>query len=270
MKLLKTLQTLYSDLRADACKLHLATWNGQEKPIDVYLQGDFNEWQRFQTQKNFSRSLVVSLIQLSAPNQWLFAGIHRSQGAEWIEQRELYYYDLSEVPETNAFNGRIVVNFERPGRQSYLLAERWQDNLNVSEVKAARLQFEEFPGYRGVHLSYSKLQTLVRTATADWRAALSQVAGVYLIVHVPTGGFYVGSAQGAGGIWQRWSDYAASGHGGNVVLKKLLSQPSTSAQDFEFAILEVADVDSSQVEILARESHWKQVLKTRSLGMNRN
>ena len=45
-------------------KLHLATWNGRDHPLDVYLAGRFDDWQRWQTRRNFEREFVVSLVAL--------------------------------------------------------------------------------------------------------------------------------------------------------------------------------------------------------------
>lgn len=42
--------------------------------------------------------------------------------------------------------------------------------------------------------------------------------GVYVIHDTETGEPYVGSAYGDTGIWQRWSNYALTLHGGNVGL----------------------------------------------------
>ena len=62
----------------------------------------------------------------------------------------------------------------------------------------------------------------VRRGEPSWQAALSSISGVYLILDTKTGKTYVGSAYGEGGIWQRWSCYAETGHGRNVELIALL------------------------------------------------
>jgi hypothetical protein len=97
------------------------------------------------------------------------------------------------------------------------------------------------------------------------------VAGVYLISDTRSHQLYVGSATGAGGIWQRWSQYASNGHGGNRELVNLLSaEGSQYAQHFRYSILEVADLHDSAEEVLARESHWKRILHSRANGLNAN
>lgn len=35
--------TLDPDVTPSRCKLHLATWNGVHDPLDVYLEGGFDE-----------------------------------------------------------------------------------------------------------------------------------------------------------------------------------------------------------------------------------
>ena len=56
---------------------------------------------------------------------------------------------------------------------------------------------------------------------ADWRIALSEVQGIYLITDSTNGKQYVGKADGAERILGRWTAYARDGHGGNVALREL-------------------------------------------------
>ena len=169
------------------------------------------------------------------------------------------------------FEGRLVVSFSRTGRQSYLNAENWATEISVAELKAEKLSIAEFPGYRSINLSKGELDAIVRQSIESWRTALSNVAGVYVISDTTSGKLYVGSATGEGGIWQRWSHYAATGHGGNRELRELLRETgAVSAENFQFAVLEIADIHSSEKKVLRRESHWKKVLLTREHGHNAN
>lgn len=259
------------EVRSERTKVHLVTWNGKEDPLDVYLAGKFDEWQRWQTKRNFERTLVIALIGLPGGQRWLYAGVHDSTGCDWVEDRKLYYYRLLERPLCSEFNGRLVVRFARPGRQSYLNADRWADQLLIESIRPERLTIAEFPGFKGVNLSKVELDVVVTQGLESWRAALSSVAGVYLISDSTSGELYVGSASGEGGIWQRWCQYAATGHGGNVELRQLLQDDSSErAAALRFSILEIADVHASLEEILERESHWKNVLLTRTHGLNAN
>lgn len=271
MQLFDLLKITRQGLEPEHCKLHLATWNGEENPIDVFLAGNFDEWQRWQTKRNFERSYVIALIALPAANQWLFAGLYQAQGAEWKEQHNLHYYKLIPDNSCSTLDGRLVVEFSRTGRQSYLNAENWASEITISELKAEKLSIAEFPGYRNINISKGELETIVGQSLESWRIGLSNVAGVYVISDTESGKLYVGSATGEGGLWQRWSQYAVTGHGGNKELRELLRETGAkTAENFRFAVLEIADIHSSEKEVLRRESHWKEVLLTRQYGYNAN
>jgi hypothetical protein len=270
MKLFDLLHLQLPTLTPDTCKLHLATWNGQEHPLDVFLAGDFPEWQRWQSKRNFERPYVVSLIAMGG-NRWLFAGLYRSGEPERHEAEGMWLYPLVEEPACQELTGRLVIDFARSGRQSYLVAENWADGLLVRQLLEEPLSIAEFPGFKTVNLSWDELRVVVAQALPSWRAALSSVAGVYLITDTRSGGLYVGSATGQGGLWQRWSAYADNGHGGNTELRRLLSDEGPDRQRaFRYAILEIADTHASAEEVLRRESHWKAILLTREGGLNAN
>ncbi|WP_217358057.1 GIY-YIG nuclease family protein [Alteromonas pelagimontana] len=253
------------------CKLHLASLSGEDHPLDAYLAGKFDEFQSWQSKKNFERRYVVSLIALPQPHRWLLAGLYESHGAQWQESLKGYIYDLRLLERCSQFNGRLVVAFERQGRQSYRNAETLAPTLLIDEIRSERMSIADFPGYRNVNISKVELDTIVRQSIESWRSALSSVAGVYVISDTASGKLYIGSATGEGGLYQRWVQYAANGHGGNKELRQLLEEMGTSSSNhFRFAILEIADTHTSEKDVLRRESHWKQVLLSRQFGFNAN
>ena len=63
------------------CKLHLATHNGNDDPLDSYIAGTFPEWQRWQSRQNFERPFVIALIQMPVPDRWQFAGAYSTHGS---------------------------------------------------------------------------------------------------------------------------------------------------------------------------------------------
>jgi hypothetical protein len=196
------LRLVDSSITPSEAKIHLAGWNGREHPLDEYLAGNFEEWQRWQSKRNFQRPVVLSLIQYQAANRWLFAGLFDSRGS--VQRDNLWYYNLKERSAGRVFRGRLVVQFNRPGRNSYLDAENWATALIVHEVLPEPYTIGEFPGYRAIDISKQTLDLIVRLEPESWRTALSSVAGVYLISDTRTGKLYVGSATGEGGIWQRF------------------------------------------------------------------
>lgn len=272
MQFFDFLTLMEPQLTLSAAKIHLATDNGSEDPLDVYFAGQFEEWQSWQTKRNFEREYVIALIAMPGADQWLFAGLYRSQGCEETRSiRGRYYYHLSEVMSCTDMKGRAIVQFHRTSRQSYLNAENWANRMMLLEIKAERLSIADFPGFKAVNLTFEELRLITQQSLESWRTALSNVAGVYLISDTVSGKLYVGSACGEGGIWQRWSDYAANGHGGNRELQRLVGNEHLErANAFRYSILEITDIHELQEKVLARESHWKEVLMTREHGLNAN
>ena len=276
MRVFDMLRLLVPELEPHKAKLHLASEGGAPFKLDVFASGGFPEWQRYQTQRNFERPFVVALIKLAERDRWLFGGCHRVTGpcerrTSPANGKDYFHYPLDEIEAATGLTGRLVASFPRPGRQSYLNAETWADQITLAEVYPRRLTVGDFPGYRSVALTFDELRLVAGQGLPTWRAALSSVGGVYLISDGATGQLYVGSASGTGGLWQRWSDYAVSGHGGNVELKAIVNGSGIErAKPFRFSILEIADVNTGEADIIARECHWKRVLLSREHGLNGN
>ena len=270
MELFPMLQLFDPDLLPERTKLHLASWNGEQDPLDEFLGGRFDEWQAWQTRRNFSRPLVVSVIALPEADKWVYAGAFNVLGVQ-RHSESLVRYNMTVRSSSDEMKGRLIVRFRRTGRQSYLFAENVASMLLVSEVRPEPLSIGEFPGYTKVHLSKKRLDIVVSQRDPSWRGALRSVAGVYVIGDTATGRLYIGSATGIGGIWARWEQYSITGHGGNLELVQLLKDKGSAyASNFMFGILEIADVTASETHMLQRETHWKKVLLTRGFGYNRN
>jgi hypothetical protein len=105
-------------------------------------------------------------------------------------------------------------------------------------------------------------------ANREWHTMLSSVAGVYLIMDTESGKQYVGSAYGKRGILGRWKEYATTGHGGNVLLKKILAQDSKAAKNFQFTILRTLPKTLTNKEVINYENLYKEKLGTRAFGLN--
>lgn len=248
-------------------KIHLACWNGVEEPIDVYYSGRWQEWQEGQNRRNFECSHVISLIDLGQ-SHWLFVGVYSVHGCQPDPRREsAVRYTTQLLPGQDELIARVVVYHKR-SRASYIWCAP-DVPLPIVEIRREKMTIGEFPGYNEVILSHAELQIITRQKIASWYGALANIKGVYLIVDTTTGKPYVGKASGSDGIWNRWCAYAENGHGGNVELKKLLKEQGPDhMRNLQYSILEIADTHASDEDILARESHWMNVLLTRTFGLN--
>ena len=280
MLIFDLLQILKSDLSPDRTKIHLAGGESIVNPLDAWLQGDFDEWQKWQNKRNFQRDFVVALIELPQPDHWLFAGVFRSYGCESRSTKDRpgfpliktqHYYDLVRDPSCDELAGRLIAKYSRSSRQSYPYAERLSERITLVEIRAEPMSIGKFPGFRAVDLSRADLELIVKRSVESWLTALSNVAGIYLISDTVSGKFYVGAAYGEGGIWQRWASYVESGHGGNQDLKTLLAEHGPERLKLlRYSILEIADIHASDESIYQRETHWKKILMTREFGLNLN
>lgn len=270
MGLFRLLSAWDPDFEPAKCKVHLAGFNGEEHPLDRYREGRFDEWQSWQNRRNFERQFVVSLISMRQADRWLFAGLHEKHSRDFLGPKK-YYYHLQRRPGPNVFDGRLIVNYKRRSRASYLLGEEITEPIEILEIRPEQLRVKEFSTYFEVTLSYQELNVLVQQQDPSWKSALGAVAGIYVIADTNTGKLYVGSASGDGGIWARWCSYVQTGHGQNVELKKLLREKGKDyVRHFQFGILEVADSHASPKNLLERESYWKNLLLTRGYGYNSN
>jgi len=108
------------------------------------------------------------------------------------------------------------------------------------------------------------------SAHREWRARLSAVAGVYLILAETTGELYVGSATGSEGIWGRWRQYAGDGHGGNETLKALVAENDEYPGSFRFSVLQILPKSMAREDVIEREARFKAKLGSRAHGLNLN
>ena len=149
-------------------------------------------------------------------------GVYRVGGVEPANGGDGFIYKLRRLPSLKHLDGRTIVDFNKNFRACYLVGHKYKDDLVVNSVRPERMSVADFPGFNAVLLSFEMLQSIIRQDNPSWRAALANIAGVYVIADRETGYQYMGSAYGGVGLWERWSQYARTGHGGNSELRRLL------------------------------------------------
>ena len=253
-------------------KLHLACWNGERHPLDVYVADPANwlGWNEWRGRKNdWTRPRILSFMEFYPKSDaWLFGGVFE------VLERRADSYKLQPEARFEKFVGRLVASFRRyqgmRGRAFRL--ESYLDQFTVAEILPRVYSGESFPGFEWIDHDFGTLEAVIRSERPDWKAALENVKGVYLLADKSNGKKYVGSAYGDAGIWSRWSCYIGTGHGWNDELVKLFRSkgPKYARENFRFSILEIMLKSSSDDAVQAREAHWKRVLLTREYGYNKN
>lgn len=256
-------------------KAHMATGSTDKMtPLRELSRGRFKEWQEYQNNQNFERDYILSLV-YQKPGQWLYAGVYRrvdvKKEFDSQKNKNYFHYKTERLPVREELIGRIVVEFKKEFRQSYLLLEKHNEEMLIREILPQPYRAVTFPGYEHALISYEELVELVSEEEPTWKTALENMKGIYLITDSKNGKHYVGSAYGEKALWQRWNEYAKTGHGGGAKLRRTIEESGLEyAKNFQFSILEIRNMTRDDNEIQQREAHWKQVLKSREFGYNDN
>ena len=254
-------------------KVHFARHNRHVHPLDVLARDadEWEEWQEYRPKRNeFNRDFIFSLAQFyHETDSWLFGGIFRVIG------RPPAQYEVELTDQGAPFIRRLKIHSTYRQRPTRVNMEGQFDQFEVLEILREPYTGRPFLGYEKIDLRFHELETLVRNDRPDWRAALENVKGVYLITVYTkhTIRRYVGVAHGVQGIWSRWANYVENGHGGNAELRKIMRDRGLDycRQHFRFALLEHMPRNALDETVRAREAHWKDVLGTRGPGgLNRN
>jgi hypothetical protein len=176
-------------------------------------------------------------------------GVEGRQACQWFELELLDF--------CAEWKGRLVVKWPA-GR----LWWRWakSNDFIIHAIHEESMFVAEMPSWGELSLTWADLKVLPNT----WKAALAQWRGVYFILDVTDGKGYVGSAFGNENLLHRWQNYADTGHGGNIKLKK-----DRNPENFIFTILQRTSPDMEKADVERLESSWNR-LHTREFGLNDN
>lgn len=259
----------------------------RDKRYDVELllrQGWLEAYQSFQGKTIFDRcELLLSFIGEESGRSRFFGAFDvgsRSDAAmqvamlpsgcphvEWASAGR-HHYALDRRRGLEDLEDRLVIDFGNGARMWH----QWLSDKEIVELTATGRSLPPFDDYQQVSLTHRELVTLVDRPEAhrDWRSQLQAVGGIYLILASHTGQQYVGSATGAGGLWQRWSQYAQTGHGGNQRLKQLVQDDPGCPNAFVYSILHTFSRTTVRQHAQELEALFKRKLGSRALGLNAN
>lgn len=169
------------------------------------------------------------------------------------------WFDLQLLPALAELKGRLTVQW--PGIERAWCRRAERNRISVAAIHAESVLVPAMPPWQELVLSWRQLSLIPEA----WRHALAQWRGIYFIFDSASGRGYVGSASGKDNLLGRWLNYAASGHGGNRLLR------DCDPEAFEFSILQRTSPDMDASEIAALENTWKARLHSRApAGLNDN
>lgn len=265
----------FDDSVVDSVKIKFNQSSPTENPLDLYQKDPEivnTHWLFYKKQKRYfyEGQIAVCLLKLTSET-WLLTTIKKV--TKELDVEEGVGFDGEELEEYKKYYGRVIIKYHKTFQTQGIYYKNICDELVVNQILPATFDGYDFPGYDKVRLSFEQLETIIIQHKKDWVAALENQKAVYLITDKNNGKKYVGSATGACGmLFQRWSNYIANGHGGNVELKALVEEKGFGyiKKYFQYSILENYNAKVDDHIILERESWWKDTLQSRKYGYNSN
>ena len=255
-------------------KVHLASKDNYNQPLDVFVRSkeEWEYWNSWRSKKDdFNRQYIFALMDYyHEPNTWLFGGVYEVM--KRLNEIRTKGYEVELTDQFKPFIGRLKIQWQRTRTKSRRL-ECCINEFIVLEMLREEYTGEVFCGYENINHDFKSLENIFLTGKPDWKAALENIKGVYLIMDKNNGKRYVGSAYGDSGIWSRWSCYIGNGHGYNDELTKLIKEKGKdyARQNFRFSLLEYRPMKTDDSDVIKRENYWKESLLSRGVfGYNKN
>ena len=241
---------------------------------DIYLYENdaFMTYQSEQLVKKFKNvDYLVSFIGEESTSS-RFVGVYKNNGILQMlpdDKGEAYArFDIQEIPGFELLKERVIIDWNNP--------VQWLQHYNeMPVIRIDRGLMENnlpvFVRYEDVVLNYIQLKTIINSNNPEWKSRLESCNCIYLILDKSNGKQYVGTTYNTKGIWGRWSEYAKTGHGDDVELKKCIeSDPKYAEKNFPWCILETLPIKILPEQAIERESLYKRKLGTRIYGHNKN
>lgn len=257
----------------------------KDRPITDWLLNSEAalDWTYWRNHRFFDGEILISFFNIT-PSCYLLVAVDEIHGdpenLSVDKSRPLDRASVTHLPRFDKYIGRLVIHYKNQvsgGTYSYqhVVNGKILPQISVKEILPERYGGEAFPGYEAVNIGFKQLVYICKEGVGpgDWRAALANQMGVYLITDTKAKKLYVGSAYGGEMLLQRWSCYADTCHGGNKLLKELY-QNEGGKEYFEnymrYSILEHWGGNRDANYAIARENHWKKILLARDVGYNAN
>jgi hypothetical protein len=180
---------------------------------------------------------------------------------EKSSRSSILWFDLVLTDFCAHWKGKLIVRWPPLDRNWYRWAHKPTNEMPVLAILEESALDAAMPKWDAIDLKWDELCVLPK----QWRSRFSQWRGIYYIFDASDGKGYVGSAYGESNLLGRWLGYAASGHGGNRLLRQ------RDPRNFRFTILQRVSPDMEVHDVIRLESSWKQRLHTRKPhGLNDN
>lgn len=242
-------------------------WNPIEtfknNEIETLLAGQYWNYNKNKSFKNGQITLGFIRIK-SNENFWLL--FHIGKITKDLNVLNGIGYEFETLSEYEKYFGRLIIKFKNTSQNMIRNSESVINDCEVSQILPDTFDNDLFPGYDKVNISWDEMCRVLEKD--NWKTALQNQKGVYLLTDTSNGKKYVGSAYGENMILGRWRAYVKTGHGGNVGLRQL--DFDHIKRNFKYSILDIYKSTTDDQLILERENWWKEILQSRKFGYNEN
>ncbi len=156
-------------------KVHLATWNGKNQPLNVFVSdpAKWENWNSYRGVKDdFSRKYIFSLMDFyHEPDNWLFGGCY--EVVKRLNKTKGKGYEVELTDQFEPFIGRLKLKWKRTGRAKARRLENCIDKFEVSEILTEKYTGEAFCGYENINHDFDVLENIFLAGKPDWMAALA-------------------------------------------------------------------------------------------------
>ena len=237
-------------------------------PIELFKRNDKrlyegNFWNYSKNRSFQEGQIAIGFIRLGN-DKWLLFDI--SMITKDLKKFNAVGYEYRTLKKYDKYFGRLIIQYKNKSQNLIRRAESVINKCEVYEIINDTFEDDDFPGYENVNISWEKLKIVLEKK--DWKTALENQKGVYLITDVNTGKRYVGSAYGDEMLFGRWKNYIKTYHGGNKDLKQLDNEYIKS--NFRYSILEIYKSTTDDKFIINREHYWMKVLLTKNKNFGYN
>jgi hypothetical protein len=235
--------------------------NNDYNPLELFKEKDIGlyngQFWNYKKVKSFHEGqIAIGFLKLDI-DKWLLFDISKIE--KDLNIYEGVGYEYKTIKEYEKYFGRLIIKFKNKSQNLIRKAQNVIDECEIFEIISDTFEDDGFPGYENVDLTWLELSKVIDKK--EWKVALENQKGVYLITDVETGKRYVGSAYGENMILGRWKDYIKNGHGGNKDLKQL--EFDYIKDKFRYTILEIFKTTTDDKIIINREKQWMKVLLTK-------
>jgi hypothetical protein len=250
----------------------------------------YNAFQQHHSQKveqAVTHAKYVASFIRHEPGQALFVGIYAQNGSQLIDYRQFWqiranielrklgmhgltkedprsksrWFDLVLTDIYATWKGKLIVKWPPLDRNWFRWAFKPKNEMPVHAILEESALDGPMKEWHEIKLTWDQLAVLPTTL----KSKLREWRGIYFIFDTVAKQGYVGSAYGQDNLLGRWENYAATGHGGNRLLRR------RDPRNFLFTILDLDAPNRDPKEVLLLEKSWKQRLHTRAPnGLNDN